>query len=131
MATATGTFEVTGGGEDVYRQAEGEVKLTRARGTQRFSGDLVGEGSVEWVFCYFPAGGGRFLGLQRIEGLLGGRRGSFVLESIGDHDGRQSRGVWRVIPGSGTGELEGITGQGDFHAPGGREVSYMLEYELA
>src|SRR5205814_9206087 len=130
MAKATGTFDVTAGGEDAYRDAAGEPKLTRVHGTQRFSGDIEGDGSVEWVFCYFPAGGARFLGLQRIEGSVGGRSGSILMESVGDHDGQQSRGTWRVIPGAGTGDLRTMAGHGSFHAPGGRTVTYELDYDL-
>ena len=43
-----GTFEVTGWDEQAYREQGGE-KLTRASVTQRFSGSVDGEGSVEWL----------------------------------------------------------------------------------
>ena len=131
MPIASGTFEVKQGGEDVYREAEGEVKLTRAHGTQRFSGDIEGDGSIEWLMCYSPAGGARFVGMQRIEGSLAGRNGSFMIEAVGDHDGTGSKASWRVIPGSATGDLAGLSGSGGFDAEGGRTVSYNLEYELA
>jgi hypothetical protein len=58
-ATAMGTFEVSSMEEDTYQQLDGAEKLTRARGTQRFSGDLTGDGSVE---------------------APGGPKGSFTLE---------------------------------------------------
>jgi hypothetical protein len=35
-----------------------------------------------------------------------------------------------VIEGSGTGELEGITGDGGFDAPGGSSAIYSLEYRI-
>jgi hypothetical protein len=130
MTDATGTFQVTGGGEDTYHEREAEPKLTRVSGTQRFTGDIEGDGSVEWLMCYLADGTARFAGLQRVEGSMGGRTGSFVMESIGGHDGNASKGVWKVITGSGTGELAGLTGVGTFDAPGGPEVSYRLEYRL-
>jgi hypothetical protein len=130
MAKATGTFEVTSWREDAYHERTGEVKLTRAGGEQRFSGDIEGEGSVEWLMCYSPEGRARFVGLQRIEGSLGGRNGSVVIESVGDHDGKQSKGDWTIVAGSGTGDLSGISGRGGFDAPGGPRVSYMLDYQL-
>ena len=49
MTTVTGTFEITGMSEETYRELGAAGKLTRARGTQRFEGDLEGEGSVEWL----------------------------------------------------------------------------------
>ena len=130
MSRAAGTFAVTGGSEQVTHEAEGEVKLTRVSGTQRFAGDIVGEGSVDWVFCYRTDRTATFLGLQRIEGSIAGLTGSLVLESTGDHDGRSSRGRWRVVSGSGTGELAGIRGEGSFTAPGGQQVSYELDFEF-
>ncbi|HEY7401438.1 MAG TPA: DUF3224 domain-containing protein [Actinomycetota bacterium] len=130
MTTATGTFEITGMDEDAYRELGPGGKLTRARGTQRFDGDLEGEGSVEWLMCYAADGTARFLGLQEITGSIGGRSGSFVLEATGDHDGSRSKATWRVLEGTATGELAGMSGQGGFEAPGGPKGSFTLEYRL-
>jgi hypothetical protein len=130
MRRAAGTLAVTGGSEQVIHEAEGEVKLTRVSGTQRFAGDIVGEGSVDWVFCYRTDRTATFLGLQRIDGAIAGLTGSLVLESTGDHDGRSSRGRWRVVSGSGTDELAGIRGEGSFTAPGGQQVSYEFDFEF-
>jgi uncharacterized protein DUF3224 len=129
MASATGTFAITSAEEDTYHEREGDPKLTRARGNQRFSGDIEGDGSVEWLMCYSPDGTARFVGLQRIEGSVGGRTGRFVIEAVGHHDGTRSKGTWTVIEGSGTGELSGLSGEGSFEAPG-PEASYSLEYRL-
>ena len=60
LAKAVGTFTVTGGSEQTIREAPGEVKLTRVSGTQQLGGGIVGEGSVEWVFCYRPDGSATF-----------------------------------------------------------------------
>ena len=125
-----GTFEVLSGSEEAIREAEGEPRLAHASGTQRFSGGIESDGAIDWLMCYLPGGGARFVGLQRITGSVGARTGSFVMEAIGDHDGRQSTARWRIIAGSGSGELTGITGTGSFHAPGGRTASYELEFEL-
>ena len=130
MSLASGKFSVTGGSEQTVHEAPGELKLTRVAGTQRFSGTLEGAGSVDWVFGYRPDRTAVFAGFQRIEGSLAGRSGSFVLESTGEHDGKSSKGRWRIVPGSGTGELAGISGAGAFEAPGGPEASYELDYSL-
>lgn len=130
MSNATGTFEVTSGSEDAYLETENGVKLTRASGTQRFTGEIEGEGSVDWVMCYLPDKSATFVGLQRIEGSIGGRSGSFVMESIGTHDGTQSNASWSIVAGSGTDELAGINGAGSFHAPSGPNATYNLEYQL-
>jgi hypothetical protein len=130
MARATGTFEITSHDEEVVRDADGEPRLTHARGAQRFSGDIDGDGNVDWLCCYLQNGSARLIGLQRVEGTIADHRGSFVVEAVSDHDGRQSRGTWTVVPGSGTGELADIAGSGGFEAPGGRAVSYWLDHDL-
>lgn len=129
-ATATGTFEVKPDEEDAYHEVNGQPRLTHAGGTQRFSGDIDGDGSIEWLMCYLPDGSARFVGLQRIDGSIHGRRGTFVIEAVGVHSGEGSEARWRIIEGSGTGDLAGITGQGGFDARGGRTVSYHLDYRL-
>lgn len=130
MTRATGVFSVVGGIEQGIHEDPSGVRLTRVSGTQRFEGSVVGDGSVDWVFCYQADRSARFVGFQRIQGVLDKRSGSFVMESVGDHDGKTSRGRWRVVPGSGAGELTGITGQGAFEAAGGRDVSYQIDYQL-
>jgi hypothetical protein len=130
VANASGTFEVTSWREDTYQELEGDAKLTRAGGKQRFSGDIEGEGAVEWLMCYSADGGARYVGLQRVEGSIGDRTGSFVIESVGNFDGTSSKGSWTVVAGSGTGGLTGLSGEGTFDAPGGPNVTYNLEYAL-
>ena len=131
MSNATGTFEITSGSEDAYEETQDGAKLTRASGTQRFTGDIQGDGSVEWLMCYLPDTSATFVGLQRIDGSVGGHSGSFVMQAIGIHDGKQSKATWSVVTGSGTGALAGISGEGSFHAPGGPQATYNLEYRLS
>jgi hypothetical protein len=130
MPNATGTFEVTPGSEDTLFETGDGLKLTHASGTQLFTGEIEGEGSVDWLMCYLPDRTATFVGLQRIDGSLGGRAGTFIMEATGSHDGTQSRATWTIVSGSGTGDLEGITGEGSFDASGGRTVTYVLNYRL-
>ena len=130
MANATGTFQVTGGMDDPYEELEGGLKLTRASGTQTFTGDIEGDGAVNWLMLYRADKSAHFVGLQRITGSVGGRRGAFVLAAEGDHEGGSSRIRLTVVPGSGTGELVGIDGTGSMTAPGGPEGTYELQYTI-
>jgi hypothetical protein len=128
--TATGEFEIASWDEDTYQELEGEAKLTRASVTQTFTGDISGTGDVQWLMCYGPDGTARFVGLQRVQGTIGGRSGSFVIESPGDFDGARAAGQWSILPGSGTDGLAGIRGEGGFEAPLGSKASYMLDYSF-
>jgi hypothetical protein len=126
---ATGTFKIEGWDEQTYSESNDGAKLTRASVKQAFSGDIEGEGDVEWLMCYRPDQTADFVGLQRIVGALAGRSGSFVaLQSGGTFDGKEARGELSVVPGSGTGELRGLRGTGEFSAPMGSTASITLDY---
>ena len=128
MTMARGSFEVTLGGEDTLDEHDG-IRLTHASGGQTFTGDIEGVGAIDWLMLYRPDRTAHFVGLQRISGSIGGRHGAFVIAAEGDHDGSSSTIAWTVIPGSGTGELAGISGAGQMVA-GGKTGTYELEYRL-
>jgi hypothetical protein len=128
---ATGTFKIEGWDEKPYTEIEAGGKLTKASVKQAFSGDVEGHGAVEWLMCYRPDQTADFVGLQRIVGRLGERAGSFVMvQTNGTFDGKEARGKLSVVPGSGTDELRGLRGDGEFTAPVGGEPSITLDYEL-
>jgi Protein of unknown function (DUF3224) len=126
-----GTFKIEGWDESAYSEEEDGRKLTQASVKQSFSGDIEGHGSVKWLMCYRPDQTAEFVGLQRIDGQVGGRSGSFVLlQTDGSFDGKVARGQLSVVPGSGTGDLDGLRGQGEFSAPHGGEASLTLECDF-
>lgn len=130
MPTARGSFQVTSMNEDQYEERDGGGRLTRAWGDQTFSGDIAGDGAVQWLMAYPGDGTAHFVGLQRISGSLGDRGGSFVIEASGDFGGKTSSGKWTIVGGSGTGGLKGIIGRGTFKAGPGPQATFELEYEL-
>ena len=84
----------------------------------------------KWLMCHQADGSARFVGLQRIEGAVEGRNGSFVVESSGDFGGGRAIGTWSVLPGSGNQELADLRGEGRFEAPLGPKASFILDYRL-
>src|SRR6266498_3921468 len=50
-----GEFELKSWDEKAFVEGNGE-KLTHASVTQHFTGDVKGDGSVEWLMCYRPDG---------------------------------------------------------------------------
>jgi hypothetical protein len=127
---ADGTFKVEDWQEEEYGSLGDGRKLSRASVKQAVSGDIEGQASVEWLMCYRPDKTADFVGLQRVDGTLGGRRGSFVLRTSGSFDGQVARGELVVVPGSGTNELDGIDGRGEFNSPLGTEARVSLDYDL-
>jgi hypothetical protein len=63
-----------------------------------------------------------------VTGTLGGRQGTFLLQDAGTLEGSTVKGDWFVIPGSATGELAGLRGEGGFEAELGPHAAVTLDY---
>jgi len=129
--SAKGTFEIAGWDEKTITELGPGAKLTEARVTQKFSGDVGGEGNVTWLMCYASKNSARFVGMQQVVGTLGDRTGGFVMETAGDFDGTVAKAHWSIVPGSGSGALSGIAGEGSFEAPHGPKATYTLDYTFS
>lgn len=131
MATqAAGTFTVTSWDENTYQELGGDAKLTRARMGFRLSGGVEGDLISDTLMCYRADGTAEYTGLQQFTGEIAGRQGSCVMAADGVFDGREARSRWRVIPGSGTAALAGLTGTGSSAAASGPGGTFSLDYEL-
>lgn len=128
---ATGTFEKVTWDEAPYEEHDDGQKLTRAKITNRFAGEISGDSTLEYLMVYPNDEHASFVGLERIDGRIGERRGTFVLQHQGVYDGLV-KATWFVVPGSGTGDLRGLRGDGGYLWDGSRgdEVSYSLDYEI-
>lgn len=102
--------------------------LTRIHVEESFSGDITGDGVVEFLQAANADGAASFAGIERVSGSLGGHAGTFLLQDSGTVDGNIVNGDWFVIPGSGTGELSGLRGEGGFHANLGEGAQAHLDY---
>ena len=125
---ARGTFEVTitpvPPAEDAPPDAHGRMTLSKV-----FHGDIEGTGEGEMLGLMGPDQSGAYVALERIHGLVGDRAGSFALVHRGVMDqGRQDLSI-AIAPGSGTGELTGVSGVFHLTIEGG-EHRYDLEYTL-
>jgi hypothetical protein len=65
--------------------------------------------------------------MQRFHGKLRGRQGTFVLQGSEIENGK-IRVTWFVVPGSGTGDLSGLRGEGGFEGQFGKGSDGTLEY---
>jgi hypothetical protein len=125
---ATGTFTIKSWDEQPFAEVEGAPKLTQARVTTTYGGDLDGEGTSTLVMAYDGADAS-YAGYERVVGSLGGRSGSFVLRLAGGFEQGAARTTWTVVEGSGTGELAGLQGDGGYVASQGEpEVAYELRW---
>jgi len=86
------------------------------------AGEMMGAGNV-------AAGTAGYVAVEEVTGTLQGKSGSFALQHSSTMDGGKYEMNIRVVPGSGTGELEGIAGTLTIIIAGGAH-SYTLEYTL-
>jgi hypothetical protein len=102
--------------------------LVRIHVEERFSGDIEGDGVVEFLQAAHADGSASFVGIERVSGSVAGRKGTFLLQDAGTVDGNVVSGEWFVVPGSGTGELAGLRGEGGFRANLGEGAQVHLDH---
>jgi hypothetical protein len=125
-----GVFEVTSWSEEQVGGLEGAAKVTTAGIGQRFSGGIEAETKWDMVMTYRDDGTADFVGYQRLQGRIGEKEGTFVLQGLGQFDGTEARTRVEVVPGTSTGELKGLRGTGVAVAPMGSTGTFSLDYDL-
>jgi len=129
--SANARFAIKGWDEKPYSEGQDQPRLTRASVTKTYTGDIEGEGQVEYLMMYRSDGSATFVGLERVVGRIGGKAGTFVLQRTGIFESGQAKESYSVIPGSATGDLQGLLGDGSSAVGHGMEHSFTLSYELA
>ena len=134
MARAVASFEVTGWDQGEPESDAGGPTLSHATVLKRFDGDLVAESEARLLMCQadvtdITAGAG-YIAREVVRGRLAGRRGTFVMQHWGLSAGVNERTGGQIVPGSATGELEGLTGTVEISVDGGGAHTLSIEYEL-
>lgn len=130
---AKGSFESTSWEEQPLRDVDGAPKLAHASMVSAFQGDIEGEGSSEYLISYLDGstdGKAYFVGSERVTGKIGDRSGGFLIHSEGTHENNGLQATWKIVPGSGSGDLKGITGEGACSSNGSHAVSFTLNYDF-
>ena len=128
-ARASGTFDVKLAPLPL-ETADGDSALGRMSADKTYHGDLHGTGKGQMLTAMTAVkGSAGYVAIELVRGSLGGRSGTFVLQ----HTGTMSHGAQElsitVVPDSGTGELEGLTGKMAIIIVDGKH-SYDFEYTL-
>jgi Protein of unknown function (DUF3224) len=127
---AKATFALNGWDEKPYNEMNGLPKLTRVSVTKSYQGGITGEGKLDYLMMYRDDGSASFLGLERVVGSVGGRAGSFVLQHNGTFKGGVATVTLLVVPGSGTGDLRGLRGHGEFAVGHQQPYTMTLDYDI-
>jgi Protein of unknown function (DUF3224) len=125
---ATGAIDVKTYEPTAYDQPAAGPTLVRIHVVETFSGDIEGEGVAEFLQVSSGDDEASFVGVERVTGSLAGRSGTFVLQDQGSLQRTIVSGSWVVVPGSGTGELAGLRGEGGFTAQLGQRADITLGY---
>lgn len=127
MSHATGTFDVritpVPPESDSAADAHGRMSLSKT-----FHGGLQGTGQGE-MLAVREGQSGAYVAIERLSGTLDGRSGGFSLVHRGVMDAGGQELSITVVPGSGSGELTGISGVFHLSIVDG-EHRYVLDYSL-
>lgn len=99
----------------IDKQIHGDLEATS-------KGEMFGAGDIK-------SGMAGYVAIEVVTGILAGKHGGFVLQHSATMDASGRKMSVTVTPGSGTGELKGISGTFDIQIENGKH-SYDLEYTL-
>ncbi len=126
---AKGTFEVRLVPLAVHEAAQ-DAGLGRMSIDKVFSGDLSGASHGEMLSGGDPrSGSAGYVAMERVSGTLQGREGTFMLQHSGTMDGGGHSLRVSVVPGTGTGALQGLAGELTIDITGGKHF-YTFAYHL-
>jgi len=127
---ANGTFEVKVNVEKTDNKEAESARLGRMSLEKRFQGELEATSAGQMLSVGTEvAGSAGYVAMERVNGTLHGRTGSFALQ----HSGTMKRGEPQlsvtVVPDSGTGQLVGLAGEMTIKIVEGKHF-YEFRYTL-
>lgn len=112
-------------GEHAGRTQTGRMLLDK-----QYVGELAASGKGEMLSAVTDTkGSAAYVAIERVSGTLSGKAGAFVIQHAGTMSGGVQQLSISIVPDSGTGELEGITGTMAIRMVG-RKHFYDLDYRL-
>ena len=110
------------------------IPVGHAHMVKEFSGDVAGRSSTQFSFAFDQTSGvGTYVAMEAFEGTLDGRAGTFAFAHSATTDGRSSErlaDMLVIVPGSGSGDLSGVTGTGRILVDSDGTHTIELDYEL-
>jgi hypothetical protein len=126
---ATGPFDVK-----VTAQDEGsdDPFLNRMTLDKQFHGDLEATSKGQMLTASTAVkGSAAYVAIEKVSGTLKGHKGTFILQHTGTMNRNKPELSIMVVPDSGTGELESLTGKMKINIAADGKHSYEFEYTLA
>ena len=132
---AVSSFDVTGWDQTPYGENAHPPLLSRATVSKKFVGDLEGESTAQLLMCQADAkdlsAGAGFVASEIVNGVLNGKSGTFVMQHGGLSGGEGANQTFgNIIPGSGGGDLQGITGKVKLAVDSEGKHTIEIEYDF-
>lgn len=130
MHTISGKFDVAMKPLETYATGIGGVKIGRMSIDKTFHGPLSATSKGEMLSAMSPvAGSAGYVAIEQVAGAIEGRQGSFALQHYGRMEPGGRHLTLEVVPGSGSGELSGLSGKMNIRIEDGQHF-YDFDYEL-
>jgi hypothetical protein len=124
---AEATITVQSSEAKPYDQTAGPA-LMEIQLNETFRGDIDGESPVHALQVLRTDHSASLVSMQRFLGKLGGRQGTLMLQGQETVEQGKIKARWFVVPGSGTGDLSGLRGEGGFEGDFGKGSHGTLDY---
>ena len=113
---------------DAYYPKRG---LSHAEVGYAYTGDVEGTSRLQYLIAY-KADAAPVLGLEQFTGSVDGHEGTCAFRHVGSQDSGSVTAHLEVVPGLGTGGLEGLRGEAELRIAGHSEDGYqlVLRYDL-
>jgi Protein of unknown function (DUF3224) len=100
--------------------------MDHSRWAKTFTGELSGTSVVELILGTLDTGAMVYVGVERFDCELSGRKGSFVISHSATMLGSDYEMILTIVPGSGTDELKGISGRAEITP----DHDLILDYDI-
>ena len=126
----SGKFEVKLQPLNSYTEGKDGNKAGRMSIDKIFYGELSGISKGEMLSVITPIpGSAGYVAIEQVSGKLSGKEGSFVLQHIATMDNQKNNLLIEVVPGSGTGDLAGISGKMNIRIENNQHF-YEFDYQI-
>lgn len=123
-------FIIESWNEKTYIELDKQAKYSRAIIKKKYSGELQGQGRLDYLMAYNESGQAHFTGMEYFEGSLDGLSGRFSMLHEGVFKDGLVESTFQIIKGSANMDLLGLSGSGSFKAGHSMSVDFEFSYSI-
>lgn len=105
-----GTFEVKMTPLDISYESSDDLNMNRMSLEKTYKGELTGTSNGEMLSVISAEDNAGYVAIEQVSGTMMGKKGSFALQHFGTMTPVSEHLNLVIVPGSGRGELKGISG---------------------